>query len=105
MTDYFALLNLPRSPWLEPEMVQARFLELSAAAHPDRVHGEPNEVLKSANAQFSELNAAAVCLREPRDRLNHLLQLETGSASGAAAAQSISPDSIELMTKVGQSCR
>ena len=30
MTDYFALLNFPRLPWLDPEHVNARFLELSA---------------------------------------------------------------------------
>src|SRR4051794_25616569 len=105
MTDFFALLDLPRTPWLEPDAVQARFLELSAGAHPDRVHGSADDVLKSANARFSALNSAAVCLREPRDRLNHLIQLENPDAATTAPAQSIPPEFMDLMMRVGQSCR
>ena len=38
MTDAFALLSEPRRPWLDAEALKARFLPLSAAVHPDRVH-------------------------------------------------------------------
>ncbi len=36
VTDYFALLNEPRRPWLEPETLKSKFLALAAEAHPDK---------------------------------------------------------------------
>jgi curved DNA-binding protein CbpA len=76
VTDYFSLLHLPRRPWLEPQDVQERFLALSAEVHPDRVHNAPAKLQDQANARFAELNAAARCLRDPKQRLRHLLELE-----------------------------
>jgi DnaJ-class molecular chaperone len=105
VTDFFALLNFPRSPWLEPDAVQSRFLELSAAGHPDRVHGQTPEILREANQRFSELNAAATCLRDTRDRLNHLLQLQFGAAQFANQTQSIPNAFVTLFGKIGQTCR
>jgi hypothetical protein len=78
ITDNFALLNLPRTPWLDPDEVQTRFRALSAAGHPDRVHSEAPSVRAEANARFSALNAACQCLAHPKERLRHLLELETG---------------------------
>ena len=103
MTDYFALLGFERSSWLEVEEVNARFLELSSKAHPDRVHGEGDEAVRDANRRFAELNAAAVCLREPRERLQHLLELETGSKQNFA--QAIPAELMDLVMRVGQTCR
>lgn len=103
MTDYFSLLNFERTPWLEPDLVKARFLELSAPAHPDRVHGLSAEETARANEVFAELNTAANVLREPRERLQHLLLLETGQNS--AATQNIAPELIEVFGKVGMCCR
>jgi curved DNA-binding protein CbpA len=102
MTDYFALLGFSRSPWLDLEAVNAHFLERSAEAHPDRVHGD-QEAMKEANRRFAELNAAAACLREPRERLQHLLELETGSKQNFATA--IPSELMDLVMRVGQTCR
>jgi DnaJ-domain-containing protein 1 len=76
--DYFALLDRPRLPWLEVDALKARFLALSAEAHPDRVHGAAAAEKEAANQRYAELNAAYNCLREPKDRLAHLLELQTG---------------------------
>ena len=35
MTDYFNLLSEPRRPWLNPEALKQKFLNLSAEVHPD----------------------------------------------------------------------
>src|SRR5260370_36162164 len=79
MTDYFALLGEPRRPWLEPDSLKARFLALSAEAHPDRLHNAPEAQKQAANQQYAELNSAYRCLREPKERLQHLLELELRS--------------------------
>src|SRR5688572_6125466 len=78
VSDHFALLNEPRRPWLEPETLKGKFLALSAEAHPDRVHQASESDKLASNQRYTELNAAYNCLREPRDRLRHLLELELG---------------------------
>lgn len=103
MTDCFELLQEPRRPWLEAEALKARFLELSAAAHPDRVHGGTESERAQANARSAELNAAYNTLRESRDRLFHLLELERGAAS--RDIQRIPAGTMDLFVEIGQSCR
>jgi curved DNA-binding protein CbpA len=76
VSDYFALLKEPRQPWLEPDALKEKFLALSAALHPDRVHQSSDADKLVANQRYAELNAAYNCLREPRERLRHLLELE-----------------------------
>ena len=78
MTDYFALLNEPRRPWLDPDALKTKYLTLSTQFHPDRSHGSPAADRDAANRRYTEINAAYQCLREPRDRLRHLLELELG---------------------------
>lgn len=78
MTDNFALLKQPRRPWLDADELKAAFHALSAETHPDRFHNasEPEKI--AANGRYAGFNAAYQCLREPRDRLRHLLELELG---------------------------
>jgi curved DNA-binding protein CbpA len=78
VNDYFALLNQPRRPWLDPEAVRAAFLALSTGIHPDRVHNASPETRAAAQERFAALNAACNCLRDPKERLRHLLHLERG---------------------------
>ena len=82
MTDYFALLQQPRRPWLEDEPLKRQFLALSGNAHPDRVHAATVEEKTVATQRFVELNAAYHCLKEPRDRVRHLVELELGRKPG-----------------------
>jgi len=103
MTDYFALLNEPRRPWLDPESLKAKFFQLSAEVHPDRVHGASEAEKQLANQRYVELNAAYNCLREPKTRLQHLLELETGAKP--KDIQQIPERTMELFMEVGQLCR
>lgn len=103
MTDHFALLHEPRRPWLEPEALKDKFLRLSAEVHPDRVHQASASDKLSANRRFTELNAAYGCLREPRDRLRHLLELERGGKPSDLT--DVPEDLLELFVAVGRLLR
>jgi hypothetical protein len=99
MTDHFAVLNQPRRPWLDPEELKQRFHTLSARSHPDRFHqaGEPER--QTAHDRHLELNTAYAVLREPRDRLAHLLELERGERP--KPVQEIPPGMMDLFTAIG----
>ena len=78
MLDYFVLLDQPRRPWLDADALKAKFLALSSTTHPDRVHGAAEAEVQSATQRYTELNTAHACLRDPKERLHHLLELERG---------------------------
>ncbi|HMJ88906.1 MAG TPA: hypothetical protein VK530_03775 [Candidatus Acidoferrum sp.] len=103
MTDYFDLLGEPRRPWLDPSILKQNFHMLSNDLHPDRVHSAPEEVKQRVSQRYAELNAAHNVLREPRDRLLHLLELELGAKP--RDVQRIPPGTMELFIEVGQLCR
>lgn len=103
MTDSFVLLGEARLPWLDPDALKSRVLPQLAASHPDRVHGAGDAEKQSANTRHAELNAAYNTLREPRDRLLHLYELETGSKP--KDIQRIPPGTMDLFVDVGQVCR
>jgi DnaJ-domain-containing protein 1 len=101
--DNFALLGQPRQPWLDPAALKAAFLAQSARLHPDRVHAAGAEEQAAATGRFAELNAAYNCLREPKERLLHLLELESGAPP--ANVQSIPGDTMDIFMETGQICR
>ncbi|MEO5802406.1 MAG: hypothetical protein ABIR24_02665 [Verrucomicrobiota bacterium] len=103
MTDNFHLLNEPRLPWIDPDSLKQKFFPLSASFHPDRVHGGTDAEKLSANHRYAELNAAYNCLREPKERLLHLLELELGKKP--SDIQKIPPGTMDLFVEVGQTCR
>lgn len=99
MTDHFAVLGQPRRPWLDADLLKERFHEFSAAVHPDHVHNQDAPVRQQADARYVGLNAAYQCLRNPKARLEHLLQLESGSKPGDLRA--IPDDVVQLFGEVG----
>jgi len=103
MTDYFALLDEPRRPWLEPEALKAKFLNLAAAAHPDKQRGANEAEKNAANRRYAELNAAYQCLSETKSRLRHLLELELGAKP--KDVQQIPPALADLFAEVATLCR
>ena len=103
MIDQFALLKEPRHPWLDADELKQKFLPLSTAVHPDRVHNASEDEKTAANKRYAELNAAYNTLREPRDRLLHLLELELGERP--KDIQRIPPGTMDLFVEVGQTCR
>jgi DnaJ-domain-containing protein 1 len=103
MTDFFALLNEARRPWIDPDALKQKFLALSTAVHPDRVHHAAEGERKSAHQRYTELNTAYNCLREPKDRLRHLLEVERGAKP--RDIERIPPDMADAFLEVGKLCR
>ena len=103
MTDYFALLNEPRRPWLEPETLKTKFLKLAAEAHPDKQHSAAKAGKSEANRRYAELNTAYQCLAEPKSRLLHLLELELGTRP--KEVQRIPTVLADLFAAVAATCR
>jgi DnaJ-domain-containing protein 1 len=100
MTDYFAVLAEPRRPWLDPESLKKKFLIVSAAVHPDRVHNSGEEEKNAAQRRYTELNQAYHHLRNPKERLQHLIELETGTKP--QQIQQVPTDLMEFFFQVGQ---
>jgi DnaJ-domain-containing protein 1 len=103
VTDYFALFNEPRRPWLDPELLKEKFLALSATVHPDRVHNLGQAERAAAQERYTELNTAYNSLREPKERLHHLLELELGALP--KDIQRIPSELMDLSLEVGKVCR
>jgi curved DNA-binding protein CbpA len=103
ITDLFALLDEPRRPWIDADLLKEKFLARSAQLHPDRIHQAPAAERQSADRQYSALNAAYNCLRDPGRRLQHLLELELGIKPGGV--QSLPPGMMEFSIEVGRLCR
>ena len=100
MTDYFALLDEPRRPWLDESEIKARFQTKSIEFHPDRFHSASIEDRKLATVEFEKLNAASQCLINLKQRLQHLLELETGVKP--EVVEKVDEDIMGLFLKVGQ---
>jgi curved DNA-binding protein CbpA len=103
MTDYFALLKERRRPWIDPELLKQKFLALSAEVHPDRVHGAEESQKRGAQDRYAEFNAAYNCLREPKERLAHLLELETGAKP--MQVQNVPSDLMNAFMEITNVCR
>ena len=102
MTDYFALLKEPRRPWGDPDALKQKFLALSAESHPDRVHAASEAEKRAAQQCYTDLNAAYNCLRDPKERLRHLLELERGARP--RQVENIPPDLMNLFLKISEVC-
>jgi len=101
--DNFALLQEPRRPWHDPDSLKTVFLRLAAQVHPDKLHQAGASDKAAANQRYAELNAAYHCLLEPKERLRHLLELE--SDAKPTDVQSIPPGLMDLLVEIGQICR
>jgi curved DNA-binding protein CbpA len=101
--DFFALLHEPRRPWLDVDALKTRFLSLSAEVHPDRVHESAEAVKLAATSRYTALNAAHNCLREPRDRIRHLLELELGHKPSDLT--NVPNDLMDLFFEIGKGFR
>jgi DnaJ-domain-containing protein 1 len=103
VTDNFALLNEPRRPWLDADLLKQKFLAQSASLHPDKIHSASDADKNIAAKKFAELNAAYNCLAEPKSRLLHLLELELGAKP--KDIQQIPAALADLFAEVANSCR
>jgi DnaJ-domain-containing protein 1 len=103
VTDYFALLNEPRRPWLDADVLKQKFLSLSATLHPDKIHSASDSDKQAASKKFADLNAGYNSLLLPKSRLLHLLELERGAKPGDV--QQIPPALADLFAQVVAVCR
>lgn len=71
MTDYFELFGLERQPVLDGDHLRRRYMELSAAHHPDRQSSGPD-----TENLLGRINEGFRVLWSPALRLRHLLELE-----------------------------
>ena len=101
--DCFTLLNEPRRPWLDADLLKQKFLALATVAHPDRVHNASDSDKAEATQRYTQLNAAFNCLAEPKLRLLHLLELELGAKP--KDIQQIPAALADLFAEVANSCR
>ncbi len=78
-TDYFTCLGFPRRLTLDPKKLEAKFYELSRTFHPDfyQTKTPAEQTISLGNAAV--LNTAYRTLRDPIQRAEYLLGLETGS--------------------------
>ena len=103
MTDNFALLNEPRRPWLDADLLKQKFLALASDLHPDRVHNAGETEKAEVTKRYAQLNSAFNCLAEPKLRLLHLLELELGKKP--KDIQQIPTALADLFAEVATSCR
>jgi DnaJ-domain-containing protein 1 len=101
--DHFRTLGLPHRPWLDPEAVKTRFLELSRTVHPDRHHQADVATRHEHTAAFASLNAAHECLVNPRTRVQHLLELFSGARTGDV--RNVPPDIADRFPSVIALCK
>ena len=79
MTDYFALLDQRRRPWLDSEGLKQAFHRKTLSDHPDAQRSAPD--VAYAEAGFAQINDAYHTLQDPKLRLQHLLALEGHTAA------------------------
>ncbi|HXF09627.1 MAG TPA: hypothetical protein VN625_02505 [Desulfuromonadaceae bacterium] len=103
MTDYFILLQEPRRPWLDAAGLKQKFLGLSASVHPDKIHAVSDDEKAAAVKAFAELNTAFNVLAEPKSRLLHLLELESGARP--PEIQQIPSHLADLFVEVATLCK
>ena len=92
MTDYFAVLQQPRQPWLDEEAVKTKYNELTLTQHPDV--SDANE----ASRDFGDVTQAYRVLSDPKLRLRHLLEL----GAGLPRQQQVPPDLDQWFTRVAE---
>jgi curved DNA-binding protein CbpA len=93
MIDYFALLDQPRAPWLDPASLKDAYHRKTLQTHPDT--GQSN----STESGFAELNKAYQILQDPKRRLHHLLELE--GRAPASGDQTVPQELHHLFPAIG----
>lgn len=103
MVDFFVLFEVPRSPWLDEEELKSKYHARALEIHPDRFHGAPPAARAAATATYTQWNTAYQVLSDPKDRLQHLLELERGTKP--AEVQQVPNETMEAGMKIAQLCR
>ena len=94
MTDYYALIGVPRGLNLSLDALQQRYYELSRKLHPDRFMQKPEAERQRALDMSSALNDAYRTLKDPIKRAQYLLALE-GFDIGEQRSKDVPPELLE----------
>jgi curved DNA-binding protein CbpA len=97
MIDYFALLDQPHAPWLDPDKLKDTYHQKTLQAHPDAQTRRPGA--DTTDAAFASLNEAYQVLQDPKRRLHHLLSLE--GAAPSSTDQAVPNQLHDLFPTVG----
>jgi curved DNA-binding protein CbpA len=97
MIDYFALLDQPHLPWLDPDELKNSYHQKTLQAHPDAQASRLGA--EATDATFARLNEAYQVLQDPKRRLHHLLSLEGSVPS--ATDQTVPKQLHDLFPAVG----
>ena len=97
MENHFARLGFEPRPWLDPDLLKSRFLELSATAHPDKAAAENKS---ASEREFQALNTAYNTLRNTRTRLLHLLAI--CGAQKSQHVQNVPPAALQYFNTVAE---
>ena len=97
MIDYFALLDQPRTPWLDPDELKITYHQKTLQTHPDAQASRPGAY--ATDATFARINEAYQVLQDPKRRLHHLLSLE-GSAP-SSTDQTVPKQLDDLFPRIG----
>jgi molecular chaperone HscB len=94
VTDYYALLGIPRTLNLSLDVLQQRFYELSRQLHPDRFMRQPETERQRALETSSALNDAYRTLKDPIRRAQYVLSQE-GFEIGEQRSKDVPPELLE----------
>jgi curved DNA-binding protein CbpA len=95
MIDYFALLDQPRAPWLDPDELKEAYHKKTLQMHPDA----QTDWAAETDASFANLNEAHQVLQDPKRRLHHLLSLQ--GCAPSSADQTVPAQLHDLFPRLG----
>jgi DnaJ-domain-containing protein 1 len=96
--DYFRYLGLPQRPLVDAQRLEATYLRLSQEYHPDRHPDLSAEEKEAILYRSALLNQAYACLRDPKQRVQYLVELLTGGERTRSKA--IPPQIADLFRRV-----
>ncbi|MGB8474320.1 MAG: Fe-S protein assembly co-chaperone HscB [Candidatus Acidiferrum sp.] len=100
--DYFALFEMPRKLWIEMNVLEQKFLQLSWKLHPDNFVNATEKERGLSLKRSSELNDAYRTLRDPVARVEYLLGIENVRKEGEHKQQA-PPELLEEVFELNES--
>lgn len=96
------MLELPRKLWIEMDVLEQKFLQLSWKLHPDNFVNATAEEREISLKRSSELNDAYRTLRDPIARVEYLLAIE-GTRKNGQNRQQAPPELLEEVFELNES--
>jgi molecular chaperone HscB len=100
--DYFAIFGLPRKLWIEMNVLEQKFLQMSWKLHPDNFVNASEQERELSLKRSSELNDAYRTLRDPVGRVEYLLGIE-GARKEGEHKQQAPPELLEEVFELNES--